>query len=80
MRNYTQQLGGFILECYGSGIAYALIHCATNSQVWLQGDDATQFESDWESIEATFPHFTREQVARYLWDQYEYCVAAIELS
>jgi len=76
MRIFRKDYGRFELESFGRGFAYALTEKATLLSVYMQGDDATQFEDDRLSIEQTFPDMSDDNVLAYLWDQFAYGVAA----
>jgi len=66
----------FSLVSYGKGTAYALNQKPSNDlqhdglQVFVQGDDALQFESEWESICNVFPNDNLDKNLARLWDIY----------
>ena len=78
MREYHRDYGSFQLESWGRGVAYAVTQKESGLSVYLQGDDATQFENDRHEIEQTFPDKTDDEVMAYLWDQYAYGDGALD--
>ena len=68
----------FQLESWGNGLAYALTHKPSGMQVYVQGEDANQFELDMAAAENAFPHKTDEEIMGWLWDQCDYGSAAIQ--
>jgi hypothetical protein len=76
MHYYAFDYGTFKLECWGHGVAYALTHKPSNRSIYVQGDDASQFERDRDAAENAFPDKTDNEIMAWLWDQCDYgCVA-----
>jgi hypothetical protein len=69
---YQRDYGTFCLECWDNGLAYALTHKPSNRSVYVQGDDALQFERDREAAEIAFPDKTDDEIMAWLWDQCDY--------
>jgi hypothetical protein len=67
-----REYGTFCLECWDNGLAYALTHKPSNRSVYVQGDDALQFERDREAAEIAFPDKTDDEIMAWLWDQCDY--------
>ncbi len=78
MTNWKRNYGKFTLECWGNGLSYALTRNTTQELVFVQGDDALQFEHDKERAERAFPDKTNDEIMAWLWDQNEYGLAATQ--
>jgi len=62
----------FKLESAGNGAVYLLTDIGAGRDVFFQGDDALQFESELEMAEHRFPDELIDYVLSWLWDQCDY--------
>ena len=62
------------LTSYGNGLAYELRLTDASGvfSVFVQGDDASEFEKQREQIEVRNPEWTAERVFDWLWDKCDY--------
>lgn len=61
----------FRLTSYGNGTAYELWYRAmARRSIDLAGDDATQFRSELDALEAANPDTDTQVLLARLWDQY----------
>lgn len=45
----------YVLVSYGNGFAYSLVRKGANADVFVQGDDATEFRNQFDAMEAADP-------------------------
>lgn len=67
----------FRLTSWGRGVAFLLVNKREGMELFLQGDDALEFEADMEATTKSKPSLTFQQVAAWLWDQCGYGDAAM---
>jgi hypothetical protein len=58
---------GWQLLSYGNGAAYDWRNLAKGRTVWLQGDDAFRFRSDFEALEENRPTTDTGAILAYMW-------------
>lgn len=61
----------FRLVSWGNGTAYTFDNKTAKRSVFLQGDDATQFRSELESMENAYPDRETDYLLTEMWEQYE---------
>lgn len=59
------------LKSYGNGLAYTLEHKRKPRSLFWQGDDARQFDEDWQSFGNTFPHTPFDRFFAQQFEEYE---------
>lgn len=62
--------GGIFLISHGNGTAYELRLEGAHRTIFVQGDDAYQFQEDKDAIETAKPEMATGDVLRELWDLY----------
>ena len=65
---------GYRLTSWGSGAAYALEHDGQGA--FMQGDDADRLREEIAAFETSWPCASRGALARYLWGELGYALAA----
>ncbi len=58
------------LVSYGNGLAYSLAKKETTTDVYFQGDDATQFREELEAMENADPERLTDDILGELWHRY----------
>jgi hypothetical protein len=55
MQRYTiEQTDIWTIESHGNGLAYSFFHKPSGKEAFLQGDDASQWRDDLESMESAY--------------------------
>lgn len=48
--------GHYVVTSYGNGLSYLIVDAGRQEELFLQGDDATEFRNEWEGWEREFPN------------------------
>ena len=60
----------FTLQSAGNGACYLLTHVAARRDVFFQGDDAIDFETELEALEMLRPETSTSAILAELWNLY----------
>ncbi|NDC09941.1 MAG: hypothetical protein EBZ75_11495 [Oxalobacteraceae bacterium] len=64
--------GWFKLVSYGNGLAYLIVHKPSQTETYIHGDDAAQFERELDAIEIAKPALTYSETIGYAWGHLGY--------
>ncbi len=67
----VKKTDNYELISHGNGLAYELNNTAVKRSVFLQGDDALQFETELETWEKYHPYKATAEILGALFSQYE---------
>jgi hypothetical protein len=59
----------YTLSSAPDGVAYVLTYKSDSMAAHLQGEDATRFQTDYQTILAQYPNWPADQTLAQLWDQ-----------
>ena len=60
----------FTLDNQFNGLCYCLTHIPSGKDIFLQGDDATQFREELDALELARPEALAEEILGELFNQY----------
>lgn len=66
----------FKVTSWGNGLCYEIISKEREEYIFFQGDDASQFRSEWEAYEQQKPEASINCILSRLWFDYDYALAS----